>query len=91
MRLKKNTLSTLISFLLGTGWGFALIGALSLFFSFVHANVLMAILAAIFGAVPGLLLVVFLEYLLLKSEMLAEMKRHTRLLEKISNPKSSAK
>jgi len=87
MRLKKNTLSALISFLLGTGWGFALIGALSMFFSFVHANFLIAILAAIFGAVPGLLLVVFLEYLLLKSEMLAQMKRQTHLLEKIGSQK----
>ena len=87
MRLKKTTLSALISFLLGAGWGIALIGAVSLFFSFIHVHVFMAIVAAIFGAIPGLLIVVFLEYLLLKSEMLAEMKRHTRLLEKISSQK----
>jgi len=87
MRLKKSTLSSLISFLLGAGWGFALIGALSMFFSFLHANLFLAFVSAVLGAVPGLLIVVFLEYLLLKSEMLAELKRQTRLLEKISSSK----
>jgi len=83
MRLKKSTLSLLISFLLGTGWGLALIGAISLFFSFLPAGIVVAVLSAILGALPGLILVVFLEYLLLKSEVLAEMKEQTRLLEKM--------
>jgi hypothetical protein len=86
MRLKKTTLSSLISFLLGAGWGITLIGAVSMFFSFLHVSIFLALLSAILGALPGMILVVFLEYLLLKSEMLAEMKRHTQLLEKISNP-----
>ncbi len=47
----------------------------------------MGFLAAIFGAVPGLLIVVFLEYLLLKNEWLSEIKRQTRLLERIASEK----
>ncbi len=86
MRLKKTTLSSLISFLLGAGWGIALIGAVGFFLSLLHVSIFLAILAAVLGALPGLFLVVFLEYMLLKSEMLAEMKRQTRLLEKISHP-----
>lgn len=85
MRLKKTTLSFLISFLLGAGWGIALIGAVSMFFSFFHVSIFLALLSSVLGALPGLILVVFLEYLLLKSEMLAEMKHQTRLLEKISS------
>jgi len=85
MHLKRSTLSLLISFLIGTGWGIALIGALSMFFSFLPSHFLFALLAAVFGAVPGLLLVVFLEYLLLKSEILAQLKKQTHLLEKISH------
>ena len=85
MRLKKTTLSSLISFLLGAGWGIAMIGALSMFFSFFHSSIFLALLSAVLGAFPGLILVVFLEQVLLKSEMLVEMKRHTRLLEKISH------
>ncbi len=87
MHLKKTTLSALISFLLGAGWGIAVMGAINMFFSFVHVHFLMGFLAAIFGAVPGLLIVVFLEYLLLKNEWLSEIKRQTRLLERIASEK----
>jgi len=83
MRLSKSSLSTLVSFLLGAGWGIALIGALSMFFSFLHANIFVALISALIGAIPGLLMVVFLEYMLLKSEMLAQMKRQTHILEEI--------
>ena len=85
MRLKKNTLSALMSFLLGAGWGVAVIGALSMFLSFWHAGFVIALLSAILGSLPGLLMVVFLEYLLLKNEILHEMKRQTRLLEEIKH------
>jgi hypothetical protein len=37
------------------------------------------------GAIPGLLMVVFLEHLLLKSEVLEQMKHQTHLLQKISD------
>jgi hypothetical protein len=85
MRLKKSTLSSLISFLLGAGWGIALIGSVGMFFLWLHVGIFVALLAAVLGALPGMILVLFLEHLLLKSEMLVEMKRHTRLLEKISS------
>ncbi len=74
----------LISFLIGIGWGMALVGALSAFFSFFPSHFFLGLLAAILGAVPGLILVVFLEYLLLKSEALMELKRQTHLLETLS-------
>ena len=74
----------LISFLIGIGWGMALVGALSAFFSFFPSHFFLGLLTAILGAVPGLILVVFLEYLLLKSEALMELKRQTHLLETLS-------
>jgi predicted membrane protein len=83
MRLKKTTLSSLVSFLLGAGWGIAFLGAFSMFFSFLHANIFIALVSTVIGAVPGLLMVVFLEYLLLKSEMLSQLKRQTYILEEI--------
>lgn len=83
MRLGKPALSFLVSFLLGAGWGIAFIGALSMFFSFLHANFFIALVSALIGAIPGLLMVVFLEYMLLKSEMLAQIKRQTHILEDI--------
>ena len=85
MRLKRPALSTLISFLLGAGWGIALMGALGMFFSLFHTSFFLAFLSAIMGAIPGLLMVVFLEHLLLKSEVLEQMKHQTHLLQKISD------
>jgi uncharacterized RDD family membrane protein YckC len=73
-----------VSFLLGAGWGIALVGAVSFFFSFLYSGFFFALLSAVLGALPGLVLVVFLEYFVLKSDMLDEMRRQTRLLEKIS-------
>ena len=83
MRLHPPALSTLISFLLGAGWGIALIGALAAFFFFVRLGYLFALFVAIFATMPGLLIVVFLEYMLLKNDIFFQMKRQTKLLEEI--------
>lgn len=69
--------------MLGAAWAIALIGALSAFSSFLKINLFVAVLSAFMGAVPGLLIVLFLEYLLLKSEKLAEMRKQTALIGKI--------
>jgi len=83
MRLNPPALSSLVSFLLGAGWGIALIGALVAFFAFLKVGLLFAFLAAILATIPGLLIVVFLEYMLLKSDILSQMKQQTKFLEEI--------
>ena len=83
MRLNTTTLSQLVNFLLGVAWAIAVIGATSTFLYFLKINFIIAILSAILGAVPGLLMVLFLEYLILKSEKLEELKKQTALLEKL--------
>ncbi len=83
MRLQTTTLARLTSFMLGAAWALVLVGAFSAFFSFVKINLLFALLSAFLGAMPGLLIVLFLEYLMLKSEKLAEMKEQTKLMQDI--------
>ncbi|HIP61186.1 MAG TPA: hypothetical protein EYG98_01365 [Sulfurovum sp.] len=85
MRLKTTTLSQLVNFLLGIAWAIAVIGAVSTFLSFLKINFFIAILSTILGAVPGLLMVLFLEYLILKSEKLEELKKQTDLLKKLQS------
>lgn len=85
MRLKTHILSRLVNFLLGVAWAIVVIGAISTFFYFLKVNFLIAILSAILGAVPGLLIVLFLEYLMLKSEKLEELKKQTELLTKLNS------
>jgi len=85
MRLNTTTLSQLVNFLLGVAWAIAVIGAVSVFLSFLKINFFIAMLSAVLGAVPGLLMVLFLEYLILKSEKLEELKIQTDLLKKLQS------
>ena len=82
-RLTSGTLSKLTSFMLGAAWALILIGAISAFTSFVKINFFTALLFAVIGAMPGLLIVLFLEYLILRSKTLAQMQLQTEFLAKI--------
>jgi len=85
MRLSSPLLSLLINFLLGVSWAFALIGASTLFFSFLGISICYAIFTAIFGALPGLFFVLLIEYFLMREEKLNELKKQTKLLEELVN------
>jgi hypothetical protein len=76
-------LSLLINFLLGVSWGFALIGASILFINFLQVGIVYAIFGALIGALPFLFLVVILEYIILKQNILSELKKQTKLLEEL--------
>ena len=69
--------------MLGVAWAIVLVGVVSAFASFVKINLLFGIVSMILGAVPGLLMVLFLEYFILQSKKLNEMQKQTELLGKI--------
>ncbi len=71
-------LSLLINFLLGASWGFALVGASILFTNFLEIGVIYAIFGALVGAFPFLFLIIILEYIILKQDILEELKKHTK-------------
>ena len=81
MRLPSPLLSLLINFLLGASWAFALIGASTLFFSFLNIGFFYSLFGAFFGALPGLFFVLLIEYFLMREEKLRELKKQTKLLE----------
>lgn len=84
MRLKTTSLSRLTNFLLGVAWAMALLGAVTTFKTFlIDNNFIIAMFSAIVGATPGLLIVLFLEHLFIKSEKLEELRKQTKLLEKL--------
>ncbi len=87
MRLGNRPLGFVINFLLGASWAMVFLGALSFFFSLYHDSIVAALLYAIVGAVPGLVGVLFLEHILTNKEKLAELKKQTRLLERIAKNK----
>jgi hypothetical protein len=83
MRLSSPLLSLLINFLLGASWAFALIGASTLFFSFISIGLIYAIFGSFLGSLPGLFMVLLIEYFLMREEKLQELRKQTKLLEEL--------
>lgn len=76
-------MARLVSFLLGVAWAFVLVGISFSFFSYFRLSIVDAFLMSFFGAMPGLIMVVLLEYVLIGMQRYEEMKRQTKLLEEI--------
>ena len=83
MRLNSPLLSLLINFLLGASWAFALLGAATLFFLFLHVGLFYSLFGSFLGALPGLFMVLLIEYFLMREEKLDELKKQTKLLEEL--------
>jgi len=83
MKLPAFSLSLLINFLLGASWAFALLGASTLFFLFLHVGIFYSLFGSFIGALPGLFFVLLIEYFLMRQEKLNELKKQTKLLEEL--------
>ncbi len=83
MRLENKPLGFIINFLLGVAWAFVLIGAATSFFAFYSTSFLSAIISAFIGALPGLIAILLLEYIITNKEKHEELKKQTQLLEEI--------
>jgi len=81
MKLSSPYLSLLINFLLGASWAFTLVGASTLFFLFLQVGIFYALFGSFLGSIPGLFLVLLIEYFLMRQEKLNELKKQTVLLE----------
>ncbi|SFV89837.1 hypothetical protein MNB_SV-4-1020 [hydrothermal vent metagenome] len=84
MRFGSKPLGFVINFLLGVSWALMLIGAVTSFLSFYHTSFVFAVLSAAVGAIPGLVGVLLLEYLITDKEKLNELKKQTALLKKLT-------
>ena len=82
-------MSLLINFLLGASWAFAFMGAVIFFYLFLHVGILYSILGSFLGAIPGLFLVLLIEYFIMRQEKFDELKKQTKLLEKLVEQKES--
>jgi len=83
MRLSSPLLSTLINFLLGASWAFTLLGASTLFFSLLNIGFFYSFVGLFIGALPGLFMVLLIEYFLMREEKLNELRKQTKLLEEL--------
>jgi uncharacterized membrane protein YeaQ/YmgE (transglycosylase-associated protein family) len=87
MRLEHKPLGFIINFLLGVAWAFVLIGAATSFFAFYSDNIFYALISACIGALPGMVAVLLLEYIITSKEKYEELKKQTKLLEKLLEQK----
>jgi len=87
MRLKDSSLGFIVNFLLGVAWAAVLIGAITSFLSFYSTSLLFAIVSSFIGALPGLISILLLEYIITNKEKHEELKKQTRLLQQILDQK----
>ena len=81
MTTNKSYLGGLISLLLGLSIGLTLTLATYIFFIYFQLNLLQAIIYSIFSTLPGLFIIVVLEFILISID---ENKKQTQILEDIS-------
>ncbi len=62
-------------------------GAVIFFYLFLHIGILYSILGSFLGAIPGLFLVLLIEYFIMRQEKFDELKKQTKLLEKLVEQK----
>ena len=83
MRLQNGPLSFVVNFLLGVAWASVLLGAVTSFLFFYQDNILLALVSACMGALPGMISVLLLEHIITGKEKHLELKKQTELLEKL--------
>ena len=83
--MKRNPHNLLLSFLSGSSWGFAIIGAWVTFQSFIFLGLVTALLFTFLFVFIALLIIVILENLLLSRDRYEETLKQTALLEEIRN------
>jgi hypothetical protein len=87
MRLQNGPLSFVVNFLLGVAWASVLLGAVTSFLTFYQESLLLALVSAFIGALPGMISVLLLEHIITGKERYLELKKQTALLEKILEEK----
>jgi uncharacterized membrane protein YeaQ/YmgE (transglycosylase-associated protein family) len=83
MRLKEKSLGFIVNFLLGVAWASVFIGTITSFLTFYNSSFFTAVVYAFIGAIPGLVAVLMLEYIIVSNEKYEELKKQTKLLEEL--------
>ena len=91
MRLQNRSLSFVVNFLLGVAWAAVLLGAITSFFAFYPESILLAVVSAFMGALPGMISVLLLEHVITAKERHLELKKQTALLEKLLTQKENSR
>ena len=88
MNEKQNFFEKLLSLLQGAAWALVFVGSVSFFLTLYHLGFFVALFGAFIGALFGLFFVVIFEIAQVQIEKLKELKKQTKLLEKLMQDKS---
>ena len=91
MRLQNRPLSFVVNFLVGVAWAAVLLGAVTSFLVFYPGNLLLALISAFIGALPGMVSVLLLEHIITAKERHLELQKQTALLEKLLAQKENSR
>jgi len=83
MRLGNKPLGFLINFLLGVAWASVFFASVTSFLIFYEETFFYALVSAFIAALPGIASILAIEYFITSKEKLEELKKQTKLLEKI--------
>jgi uncharacterized membrane protein YadS len=81
--MQKDIYERIISFLLGASWAIVLFGALLTFKTFIAFGLGLSIFFTILYIIASLFLILALDAFLVNKQRLSELKKQTKLLEKI--------
>ncbi len=84
---KQAFFEKLLSLLQGVAWALVIIGSSTFFLSLYHLGIIIALLGAFIGALLGLFFVVLFEIAQIQVDKLKELKKQTKLLEKLTQEK----
>ncbi len=84
----KTFFEKLLSLLQGAAWALAVVGAVIFFINLYHIGIITALLGAFLGSLIGLFFVVLFEMAQIQLDTLGEVKKQTKLLEKLLEDKS---
>ena len=81
--MRSTLFEVLINISLGIAWVITLGGAFLVFEHFYSLGFVVAFISGFFGAVPGVLLIVILEFMISFSELKRQSEKQTKILEEI--------
>ncbi|HIP29787.1 MAG TPA: hypothetical protein EYG93_03125 [Sulfurospirillum arcachonense] len=87
MLKKRSAYERLISLLQGASWALVVVGATTFFSILYPFGLFTALIGAFMGSLGGLFFVIVFEIAHQQSEKLEEMKKQTKLLEKLADEK----
>ncbi len=83
MSEKNSFFEKLLSLLQGAAWALVFVGSVSFFLTLYHLGFFAALFGAFIGALLGLFFVVMFEIAQVQIDKLKELKKQTKLLEKL--------